>query len=90
MGHCPSIPQNRGLVTRIALKMANYQVKIQAIRSRGHNERPFVTIPVAIARALDLQKGETVEWKIVDRSQLLLLRQPQPSPIKPPAKPKDG
>jgi hypothetical protein len=66
--------------------MANYQVRIQAIRSQGHNERPFVTIPVAIARALDLQKGETVEWKVVDRSQLLLLRQPQPSPITKPRK----
>ena len=67
--------------------MANYQVKIQAIRSRGHNERPFVTLPVAIARALDIQKGETVEWKIVDRSQLLLVRRPQPSPIRKPSKP---
>jgi bifunctional DNA-binding transcriptional regulator/antitoxin component of YhaV-PrlF toxin-antitoxin module len=67
--------------------MANYQVRIQAIRSRGHNERPFVTIPVAIARALDLQKGETVEWKIVDRAQLLLVRQPQSSPIRTPSKP---
>jgi bifunctional DNA-binding transcriptional regulator/antitoxin component of YhaV-PrlF toxin-antitoxin module len=66
--------------------MANYQVRIQAIRSRGHNERPFVSIPVAIARALDLQKGETVEWKIVDRSQLLLVRRPQPSPITKPSK----
>ena len=66
--------------------MASYQVRIQAIRSRGHNERPFVTIPVAIARALDLHKGETVEWKIVDRAQLLLVRQPQPSPLKPPQK----
>jgi hypothetical protein len=67
--------------------MANYQVRIQAICSRGHNERPFVTIPVAIARALDLQKGELVEWKLVDRTQLLLVRQPQPSPLKPPKKP---
>ena len=67
--------------------MANYQVRIQAIRSRGHNERPFVTIPVAIARALDIQKGETVEWKIVDRSQLLLVRGPQPSPVTKPSKP---
>ena len=66
--------------------MANYQVRIQAIRSRGHNERPFVTLPVAIARALDIQKGETVEWKIVDRSQLLLVRGPQPSPITKPRK----
>jgi len=66
--------------------MANCQVRIQAIRSRGHNERPFVSIPVAIARALDLQKGETVEWKIVDRSQLLLVRRPQPSPITKPSK----
>jgi len=68
--------------------MASYQVRIQAIRSRGHNDRPFVTIPVAIARALDLQKGELVEWKVVDRALLLLVRKPQPSPLRPPRKPK--
>ena len=62
--------------------MSSYPVKIQAVRSKGCAERPFVNIPIAIARALDIRKGELVEWKIVDRSQILLVRQPQPSPLK--------
>lgn len=63
--------------------MSVYPVKIQAVRSKGVAERPFVNIPIALARSLDIKKGEVVEWKIVDRSRLLLLRQPQPSPLKP-------
>jgi hypothetical protein len=66
--------------------MSSYPLKIQAIRSKGLAERPFVNIPISIARALDIRKGEVVEWKIVDRSPLLLVRKPQRSPIKPPKK----
>jgi hypothetical protein len=66
--------------------MSSYPVKIQAVRSKGCAERPFVNIPIPIARALDIRKGELVEWKIVDRSQILLVREPQPSPLKPPPK----
>ncbi len=66
--------------------MGTYPVKIRSVLSKGYGERPFVNIPVGIARALDIRKGEVVEPKIVDRSQLLLDRQPQPSPIKKPTK----
>jgi hypothetical protein len=66
--------------------MGSYPVKIQAVRSKGCAERPFVNIPIAIARALDIRKGEVVEWKIIDRAQLLLVRHPQPSPLKKPRK----
>lgn len=66
--------------------MGCYPVKIQAVRSQGCAERPFVNIPIAIARALDIRKGELVEWKIIDRAQLLLVREPQPSPLKKPRK----
>ena len=45
-----------------------------------------MNIPIPIARALDIRKGEVVEWKIVDRCQPLLVRKPQRSPIKPPKK----
>ena len=61
--------------------MSNYPVKIQAVRSKNTQDRPFVIIPVPIARAMGIQKGELVEWKIIDRSQLLMVRQPQSSPL---------
>ena len=63
--------------------MSHYPVRIQAVRSRGTAERPYVNIPIPLARALDIQKGEVVEWKIVNRTHLLLVRQPQPSPMPP-------
>jgi len=66
--------------------MSHYPVRVQAVRSQGCAERPFVNVPIALARALDLQKGELVEWKVVDRRRLLLLRAPTPSPL--PAKPR--
>ena len=66
--------------------MSSYPLKIQAIRSTGLTERPFVNIPIPIARALDIRKGEVVEWKIVDRCQPLLVRKPQRSPVRPPKK----
>jgi hypothetical protein len=58
------------------------------VRSPGAAERPYVNIRISLARALDIQKGEGVEWKIVNRTQLLLLRQPLPSPMPPPEKAK--
>lgn len=66
--------------------MSSYPVKIQAIRSKGIADRLFVNIPIPIARAMGIEKGELVEWKIIDRSQLLLVRQPQASPLIKPKK----
>jgi len=54
--------------------MSHYPVRIQAVRSRGTAERPYVNIPIPVARALDIQKGEVVEWKIVNRTHLLLVQ----------------
>ena len=69
--------------------MSRYPVRVQAVRSQGCAERPFVNLPIALARALDIQKGELVEWKIVDRRRLLLLRAPTPSPLPPkPSRPR--
>ncbi len=62
--------------------MSNYTVKVQAVRSKGVTERPFVMIPIPIAKAMGIKKGELVGWEIVGRSQLLLVREPQASPIK--------
>jgi len=68
--------------------MSHYPVRVQAVRSKGCAQRPFVNLPIALAKALDIEKGELVEWKIVDRRRLLLLRGATPSPLPPkPRKP---
>ena len=37
----------------------------------------YANIPLPLASALDLEPGETVTWKIVDRTHLLLVRLPE-------------
>lgn len=57
-----------------------YPTKVQLIeRKRGTNQW-YINFPTPIAEAMDFQKGEVVEWAILDRSQLQLSRQ-QPSPL---------
>jgi bifunctional DNA-binding transcriptional regulator/antitoxin component of YhaV-PrlF toxin-antitoxin module len=47
--------------------------KIQHI-ARKSSEQFYVTIPSALARALELKKGETLEWVISDKGNLFLVR----------------
>jgi len=56
-----------------------YPLKIQAIRSKGQQPRLYVSFPLALAAAIGLQPGESVQWELLDRSELHLLR-PQVSP----------
>jgi hypothetical protein len=34
----------------------------------------YANIPLPLASALDLESGETVTWKVLDRTHLLLVR----------------
>jgi len=34
----------------------------------------YANIPLPLASALDLEPGETVTWKVLDRTHLMLLR----------------
>jgi antitoxin component of MazEF toxin-antitoxin module len=51
--------------------------KVQLIR-RTNSEQWFVTIPTALAQALQLAKGEPVEWLVADKGHLILERQVLP------------
>jgi hypothetical protein len=53
---------------------AEYEMKIQVIRSRGRATRLFVNVPLPLAAALDLQAGERVSWQLLARSDLRLIR----------------
>jgi hypothetical protein len=41
----------------------------------------YANIPLPLASALDLEAGETVTWKVVDRAHLLLVRLPERKPL---------
>ncbi len=50
-----------------------YPTKVQLI-SRKRSEQWYVNFPAAIAQAMEFEKGETVEWIIEDKGQLVLRR----------------
>jgi len=53
---------------------ANYEIKVQAIRSKKQAPRFYVNFPLPLAAALDLEAGETVQWQLLSRSELRLVR----------------
>jgi hypothetical protein len=61
---------------------AEYEMKVQVIRSEGRAARLFVNIPMPLAAALDLQAGERIRWQLLGRSDLRLVRLEAPSPMK--------
>jgi hypothetical protein len=57
-----------------------YPLKIQAIRSKGQQPRFYVSFPLALAAAIGLEPGESVQWELLDRGELHLLRETTPAP----------
>ena len=54
--------------------IATYPLKIQAIRSKGQNLRFYVYLPMPLAAALGIEGGEDVQWELLDRAELHLVR----------------
>jgi len=52
----------------------SYPLRVQAIRSRGQNPRLYVSFPLALAAAIGLEAGEEVQWELLDRGELHLVR----------------
>jgi hypothetical protein len=57
---------------------AIYPLKIQAIRSKGQQARFYVYFPLPLAAAIGLQAGEEVQWELLDRGELHLIRKQLP------------
>lgn len=57
---------------------ARYPLKVQAIRSRGQQPRLYVYFPLALAAAIGLAAGDEVEWELLDRRELHLVRKTVP------------
>jgi len=58
-----------------------YPIKVQASRSKGQRPRFYVSFPLALAAAIGVEPGETVQWELLDRGELHMVR-PQ---VKPPS-----
>ena len=50
-----------------------YPTKVQLIQ-RQTSQQWYVAFPAALARALDLHKGEVIEWNVEDKHTLRLCR----------------
>jgi len=53
---------------------AQYPVKVQAIRSKGRTDRFYVFIPLPLAAAIGLERGERFQWSLSDRDTLAVRR----------------
>jgi hypothetical protein len=56
-----------------------YELKVQAIRSKGQQARLYVYFPLPLAAAIGLEAGETVQWELLDRGELHLVRSHLPA-----------
>jgi len=58
-----------------------FPTKIQLIKRKA-SEQYYINLPSAVAQAMELVKGETVEWIIHDKGHLILVRtEVPPDPI---------
>jgi len=68
--------------TRLPEKVKiTYPLKIQAIRSRGQQPRLYVSFPLALAAAIGLEPGDEVQWELLDRGELHLVRLSPSAPL---------
>jgi hypothetical protein len=51
-----------------------YPLRVQAIRSRGQQPRLYVSFPLALAAAIGLEPADEVQWELLDRGELHLVR----------------
>jgi hypothetical protein len=56
-----------------------FATKVQLI-NRKKSQQWFINFPSAVAQAMEFVRGETVEWIIEDKSQLVLRRVVTPPP----------
>jgi hypothetical protein len=59
---------------------SKYPLKVQAIRPQGQKPKLYVYFPIPLAAAIGLQPGEEVQWELLDRGELHLIRCQPPSP----------
>ncbi len=50
-----------------------YPTKVQLIK-RKQSEQWYINFPAAVAQAMEFERGETVEWIVEDKANLVLRR----------------
>ena len=62
-----------------------YQSMVQVIQRDGKNRQWYLICPAPLAQALEIAKGEVIEWVVEDKHTLILKRAPRradPSPTR--------
>ena len=57
-----------------------YPTKVQLIRRKKGSDQYYINFPTAVAEALEMQKGETIEWIIENKANIIAHR-----PVVPPS-----
>jgi bifunctional DNA-binding transcriptional regulator/antitoxin component of YhaV-PrlF toxin-antitoxin module len=52
-----------------------YLSKVQLIERANHTRQFYLICPAPLAEALELEKGEAIEWVVEDRHTLVIKRQ---------------
>jgi hypothetical protein len=59
-----------------------HPTKVQLIQRKTGPDQWYINFPTAVANAMEFGKGETVEWVIEDKANMVLHRQNvPPSPV---------
>lgn len=61
-----------------------YQSTVQVIRRGGKNCQWYLICPAPLAQALEIEKGEVIEWVVEDKHTLTLKRTPRRGEASPP------
>lgn len=60
-----------------------YPTKVQLISRQKGADQYYINFPTAVAEALELQKGETIEWIIENKANIIAHRPVvPPSPVR--------
>jgi bifunctional DNA-binding transcriptional regulator/antitoxin component of YhaV-PrlF toxin-antitoxin module len=54
-----------------------YQSTVQVIRRGGKNCQWYLICPAPLAQALEIEKGEVIEWVVEDKHTVMLKRAPR-------------
>ena len=59
-----------------------YPTKVQLIQRKKTADQYYINFPTALAEAMELQKGEVIEWIVEDKANVIVHRnEVPPSPI---------
>jgi hypothetical protein len=56
-----------------------HPTKVQLIQRKKGPDQWYINFPTAVANAMEFDKGETVEWVVEDKANVILHRQHVPS-----------